>query len=422
MSSTAVIIGLVLIAVCTLSATVNLSLHGLSFGRLTKALAARRRARWLETYRDLQDDFIRATAMLRMVSNLGLILVVMYLFEADRAANAWGYFEVFVVCAVLMLICIVAIPQPLAKYVGEPLLANILPILKVIHLIAKPVNAIMQLFDGLVRRLAGVPKPDRNEETQQIEQEVLDAVDEAELHGAVDQKEKAMIKSVMELDESTVGEIMTPRTEVVGMNKDATLGELKELIKKEGHSRIPVYDENIDQVLGMVYAKDLLHVNEEGHFNLMQHIREVPFVPETKLLSDLLAEFRTGKTHVAIVLDEYGGTAGLVTIEDILEELVGEIADEYEQPEPEPIRQISDQIVEVDSKVHVDQINELLGLNIPEGDDYETIGGFVFSAMGKIPHDGEELVHDNAKITIVEAGERKIKRLRIELLAEHSES
>jgi CBS domain containing-hemolysin-like protein len=280
---------------------------------------------------------------------------------------------------------------------------------------------VLHLFDGLIRRLAGVPKPNRQDEAELIEQEVLDAVEEAELHGAVDQEEKAMIKSVMELDESSVGEIMTPRIEVVGIPKGATLGELKELIRKEGHSRIPVYDENIDQVLGMVYAKDLLHVDSNGPFDLMQHIRKVPFVPEAKLLNDLLTEFRTGRTHAAIVLDEYGGTAGLVTIEDILEELVGEITDEYEQPEPEPIRRINEQVVEVDSKVHVDEINELLGLEIPEGDDYETIGGFVFSAMGKIPHNGEQLVYDTARITVLEAEDRKINRLRIELIRQESE-
>jgi CBS domain containing-hemolysin-like protein len=417
-----VIVGLVLVVISSLFATLNLALHDMPWGRLTRALGARRRERWIEAYRDHQDDFICATSIVRMVSNLGLILVITQLFEADRAANlALYYAEVFGLCAVVLLICVVAIPQPCAKYAAVPLLANLLPVLQAVRFLTTPINAVLHLFDGLIRRLAGVPKPNRQDEAELIEQEVLDAVDEAALHGAVDRDEKAMIKSVMELDESSVGEIMTPRTEVVGIAKDATLGELKELIRKEGHSRIPVYDENIDQVLGMVYAKDLLHVEADRPFDLMQHIRAVPFVPETKLLDDLLSEFRTGRTHVAIVLDEYGGTAGLVTIEDILEELVGEITDEYEQPEPEPVQRISEQVVEVDSKVHVHEINELLGLEIPEGDDYETIGGFVFSAMGKIPHSGEHLVHDSARITILEAEDRKINRLRIELLHQESE-
>ncbi len=425
MINTSVIVGLMLVVICSLFATLNLALHDMPWGRLTRALAARRREHWLEAYRDHQDDFIRATAIVRMVSNLGLILVITQLLEADRTATNivpyWYYAEVFGVCAVVLLLCVVAVPQPCAKYAAVPLLANMLPVLQAVRFVTRPINVVLYLFDGLIRRLSGVPKPNRQNEAELIEQEVLDAVEEAELHGAVDQEEKAMIKSVMELDESSVGEIMTPRTEVVGIPKGSTLGELKELIRKEGHSRIPVYDENIDQVLGMVYAKDLLHVDADDPFDLMQHIREVPFVPEAKLLNDLLTEFRTGRTHAAIVLDEYGGTAGLVTIEDILEELVGEITDEYEKPEPEPIRRISEQVVEVDSKVHVDEINELLGLEIPEGDDYETIGGFVFSAMGKIPRNGEQLVYDSARITILEAEDRKINRLRIELIHQESE-
>ena len=422
MINTSVIVGLMLVVICSLFATLNLTLHDMPWGRLTRALAARRREHWLEAYRDHQDDFIRATAIVRMVSNLGLILVITQLLEADRADGiALYYAEVFGVCAVVLLLCVVAVPQPCAKYAAVPLLANLLPVLQAVRFVTRPINVVLHLFDGLIRRLAGVPKPNRQNEAELIEQEVLDAVEEAELHGAVDQEEKAMIKSVMELDESSVGEIMTPRTEVVGIPKGATLSELKELIRKEGHSRIPVYDENIDQVLGMVYAKDLLHVDADVPFDLMQHIREVPFVPEAKLLNDLLTEFRTGRTHAAIVLDEYGGTAGLVTIEDILEELVGEITDEYEKPEPEPIRRISEQVVEVDSKVHVDEINELLGLEIPEGDDYETIGGFVFASMGKIPRNGEQLVYDSARITILEAEDRKINRLRIELIHQEPE-
>ncbi len=416
MLDSAVIIGMVLAVVCILFATLNFSLHDMPWGRLSKALAVRKRSAWLETYRDLQDEFIWATAIIRMITNLGLILAVLHVFEQDRSDALRYYTEAFVVCAVVTLMCVVAIPQPCAKYVGVSLLAKSLPILQAARLMTWPVIAVMELFDGLVRRLAGVPKPDEQTESEQIEQDVLDAVDEAEMHGAVDDMEKAMIKSVMALDESAVGEIMTPRTDLVGTPKTATLEELKALIKLEGHSRIPVYDQNIDQILGMVYAKDLLHVSQNGPFDIMAHIREVPFVPESKLLSDLLQEFRMGKTHAAIVLDEYGGTAGLVTIEDILEELVGEITDEYEQPEPEPIDRLGPDAIEVDARVHVDEIIELLSLTIPEGEDYETIGGFVFAKMGKIPRSGEQLVHQNARLTILAAEDRRINRLRIELI------
>ncbi len=417
------LIGIILVLICGLTSTVNLALRNLSYSRLSKVLPEKRRDPWLEAYRLHLDDFIRATATLRLLCIVGLIMIIADVLSENRQGLDLGHHvEVFLVATVVVLLSSVAIPQPCANYVGERLLARVLPALRAINLIARPtIGVVMQLCDSLVRRLAGVPKSNGQSETEQIEEEVLHAVNEAELQGAVDKQEKAMIKSVMKLDESTVEEIMTPRTEVVAIRKDASLQDIKELIKKEGHSRIPVYEENVDGVLGMVYAKDLLHVPEDEPFDLMQHIREVPFVPETKPVGDLLQEFRTGKTHVALVVDEYGGTAGLVTIEDILEELVGEITDEYEPPEPEPILQIGKQAIEVDSRVHVDEINELLEMNLPESDDYETIGGLVFSTLGKIPEPGEQLVCHNVRITILEAEDRKINRLRIEATPQQAE-
>jgi CBS domain containing-hemolysin-like protein len=145
-------------------------------------------------------------------------------------------------------------------------------------------------------------------------------------------------------------------------------------------------------------------------------MRKVPFVPEAKRISDLLAELRQQKVHLAIVLDEYGGTAGLVTIEDILEEIVGEITDEYEEPEPDPIHRVADNALEVDGRVHIDEINEELGVELPEGDDYDTIGGFVFTSMGKIPATGEEMWHGNVRLKVIDAEERRINRLRVEVV------
>lgn len=410
------LIGIALILLCMIATTLHLSLRDVSFAKLSKALAKRRRSRWLEIYREMSDEFILSVATVRMASTLGLVIVVFDVLSDAGKSITLFYVEVFIVSAVLISVFGVAIPQPLAKYAGEALLARSLLIIQAVHFVMKPITFTLGLFDGLIRRLAGVPKYEGEAETEQLEQEMLDAVNEAEMLGAVDKTERAMIESVMELDETTVGQVMTPRTDLISVRKETTLQDLKALILKEGHSRLPVYDGNIDQVLGMVYAKDLLHVPTGDAFDLTEHLRQVPFVPETKPLRDLLQEFQTGKPHAAIVLDEYGGTAGLVTIEDILEELVGEITDEYEPPEPEPITRIDDRTIEVDSKVHVDDINELLELNLPEGEDYETIGGLVFSKLGAIPPAGKELTHANCKITILEAEDRRIKRLRIEAL------
>ena len=224
-----------------------------------------------------------------------------------------------------------------------------------------------------------------------------------------------MIESVIEFGDTDVGEIMTPRTDIVAIDKNASLADAKQLIADEGHSRIPVFEETIDNILGVLYAKDLLPFADNDDFEVARVMRSAPYIPDSKPVDELLQEFNDRKVHIAIVLDEYGGTAGLVTIEDILEELVGEIADEYEDAEPDPIQRIDDQTVEVDARVRVDVLNHELDLTLPEHDDYETIGGLVFSSLGRIPQVGETCSLDNVRISVLDAEERKINRLRLEI-------
>ena len=189
-----------------------------------------------------------------------------------------------------------------------------------------------------------------------------------------------------------------------------------QMIAMTGHSRIPVYEGNIDNIIGLVYAKDLLTEigrNHEG-FSLRNKIRKAYFVPETKPLRVLLHEFQNQKLHIAIVLDEYGGTAGIVTIEDILEELVGEIVDEYEETPPEAMRKIDATTIEIDARMYVDDLNEEFDIELPEDEDYDTVGGFVFSHLGYIPKTGETFEYGNINFTVVAAGPRQIQRLRIQ--------
>ena len=254
-----------------------------------------------------------------------------------------------------------------------------------------------------------------------MEQEILDAVSEGELHGAVDEEQKGIIESVFELHDTRVSEIMTPRTEVVAIPVDASYSDVRETVLRAGHSRIPVHEESLDHIIGMLYAKDLIQLDDAGEFDARKMLRAVPFVPETKPIDQLLRQLRLEKVHIAIVLDEYGGTAGLVTIEDILEELVGEIDDEYDREVPSEINQIDKDTLEVDARVHVDEVNDALEIEIPDNGDYDTIGGFVFSTLGKIPAEGEEFTHENVRFTVMDAEPRKINRLRIHVLR-HQES
>ena len=177
-----------------------------------------------------------------------------------------------------------------------------------------------------------------------------------------------------------------------------------------------MYEENIDNIIGLVYAKDLLAEigKPPSEFKLRDKMRNAYFVPESKQLRELLHEFQNQKLHIAVVLDEYGGTAGIVTLEDILEELVGEITDEYEETPTEPIKNIDQNTIETDARTNIDDINDQCDLNLPEDEDYETIGGFVFSQLGYIPKTGESFDYENLKFTIISAEARSVKRVRIQ--------
>ncbi|MBU0718883.1 MAG: hemolysin family protein [Planctomycetes bacterium] len=398
--------------------TLNLALHVPRRARLAEEFEKRGRMALFEAFVAIRPQYMLATAALRSVFVLGLLLLALLRGKTTGAAEPIvAACLAFLAVLALVLVFGVAIPNAWAKYRGEWLIVQLLPLLSIVRVLCHPITLIMQSFDPLVRRLAGAPARDPQSHADELEQEILNAVSEGELHGAVDEEEKEMIKSVIELADTHVQEIMTPRTDIAALPKDADLDTVLETIRLKGHSRIPVYDETIDTVLGVLYAKDLLSRDQDSPFAVTAIMRNVLFVPESKLVRDLLREFQSKKVHIAVILDEYGGTAGLVTIEDIIEELVGEIADEYEKSTPAPLRRIDDHSVEVDARMSIDDLNDQLGIALPEDESYETIGGFVFSAMGKVPQTGERCAHGNVGIQVIAAEPRRVLRLRLEIAA-----
>ena len=360
----------------------------------------------------------------QLLSNVLLMLCLFWFFEQRRgdAANKADYIWTFISSIILFSLCSVAIPNAWAKYGGEKLLSRTYGLLKLFYIGAIPVVALFNFYDKVIMRLAGVSEQSEAESHEEKHDELMNAVEQSKIEGVVDAEQLEMIENVLDLSESTAGEIITPRTELIAIAADSDLETVKKTVLAAGHSRIPVYERNIDNIVGLVYAKDLL--NEIGRspdeFKLKDRLREAYFVPETKSLRDLLHEFQDKKQHMAIVLDEYGGTAGIVTIEDILEELVGEIVDEYEKNPPATIKQVGDNTVEVSAKIYVDDLNSELDLDLPEEEDYDTVGGFVFSHLGYIPKTGESFTYENVKITVSSAEARKIKRLRITKLTDDS--
>ncbi len=407
-------VGPVALAVYLFFTTLHLALRVPSRARMAARFEKRGLAAAFERFVVFRPQYMLATAILRAAASV--VLFVTALYEAGVFDGPFNVTRLVVACVVVWLVFMlfgVALPTAWAKYAGDGLVVGVLPLLSAVRVLCLPIIVVLELFDPLVRRLAGVPVRDAKSYADELEQEILDVVSEGERHGAVDEEEKEMIESVIELSDTRVEEIMTPRTETVALPKEATLEETLETIRTKGHSRIPVYEETIDRILGVLYAKDLLRRAHDEPFELKTVMRNVLFIPESKLVRELLREFQAKKVHIAVVLDEYGGTAGLVTIEDIVEELVGEITDEYETEAPMELKRIDERTVEVDARMRIDELNDELDIELPEDGDYETIGGFVFSTMGKIPVVGERCEHDHVGIQVIAAEPRRVTRLRL---------
>jgi len=237
-------------------------------------------------------------------------------------------------------------------------------------------------------------------------------VEVSEEEGFIEKEEREMISSVFEFGETTVREIMVPRVDMKCLSVDESYEDARKLILKTGHSRIPVYEDNIDNIVGILYAKDLLkYMNGREKVKLVDILREPLFIPENKKLDDLLREFQVKKIQIAIVVDEYGGTAGMVTIEDLLEELVGEIMDEYDREEA-PIVEINEKEAIVDARMNIKDVNEILKLNL-DYSEFDTIGGLVFNTIGEIPKVGDEIKVENATLRVEKMRGRRILKVRV---------
>lgn len=407
-------IGLLVLVTLTLFSTLNLALRLPSRVRIAEQFDRTGRGDTFEAFVTIRPQYLLATAVLRSIATLALLLIALQIVDvSDSPGRAMDIVVAGVGSLALVLVFGVAIPNAWAKYAGESLIVHVLPLLGGARFVCYPVIVVLELFDPLIRRLAGVPVLDAKAYADELEQEILDAVSEGERLGAVDEEEKEMIESVIEFTDTLVEKIMTPRTAIVALPKHANLETVLETIRTKGHSRIPVYDRTIDTILGVLYAKDLLQREEGAAFDLTAVMRKALFIPESKPVRELLHEFQEQKVHIALVLDEYGGTAGLVTIEDILEELVGEIRDEYDPADPAVLTRINDHTAEIDARMRIDELNDQLKIELPESENYETIGGFVFSRMGRIPKVGERCDDENVAIEVIAAEPRRIKRLRL---------
>jgi putative hemolysin len=395
--------------------TLTYSLREFSRARLSDWLDVHGKSRLLDPIVTHANDLVFVTALGRLVSNIVVLLCMLRVFEGVGSRWWTQYLAATAVTVLITLFCSVAIPHAAARHASAAIVGTFAGLLLALRVALMPFTKVMHWVDNMVSSLAG---GDRTAEPDQIEQSILDVVEEGQKEGVVDQQEREMIESVIEFRDTQVGQIMTARPEIVALDMRASLAEVKRTLEESGHSRIPVYDGTLDHIVGMLYARDLLkHLGlPPDQFNIRSAIRPAVFVPEVKPLRDLLRDFRQQKVHIAIVADEYGGTAGLVSIEDILEELVGEISDEHEPVEPSTFKRLDDHTADVDGRIYISDLNRLLDLNLPENAGYETLGGFVSVAMGRIPAEGSSFEQDGARYTITSAEPQKVNRVTIEKL------
>ena len=269
----------------------------------------------------------------------------------------------------------------------------------------------------LVKITTASTSNDSDEDKTSAEDEIMSLVehDSKDVGESLEEDEKRMIRGIFDLDDTLVREIMTPRVDMSALAIKASIEDAKRTIVESGHSRIPLYGKNIDEIKGIIYAKDFL--DTEKSFTMLSDFMHTPlFIPETKNVGDLLEEFQSNKIHVAIIIDEYGGTAGVVTLEDIIEEIVGEIQDEYDENENEKneMRLLSNGSIQAEGRCLIDDINQEFDLELPEDEDVDTIAGYVCGEFGKIPKENEEItIEDIGTFKILKADRRKVLLIEI---------
>jgi len=403
--------------ITTLLSAINLALVQVSDSALERRLERAGRldsARWIFSRKERVDH---AVAFLRTMGRIGFFALV--LMEVVGRDGTMGWSPVlgsFAFAAILLWVFTSVISAAVARYASAGLLAGTLPALRVLDITLRPLTMPAELVDEAVKRLVGA-----NLVEDEAEEDLLRSIEDTERQGGIDASSAQMMENVVEFSDTLVASIMTPRTEIEGLEYTDDLAAIRSFIHEEGHSRVPVYEESLDHVVGVLYVKDLVRwIGADARdFKLRPLLRQPIRVPETKRVSDLLREFQRGKVHMAIVVDEYGGTAGLVTIEDVLEEIVGEIRDEHDTPEAgdQPLREIAGGMIEAEGRCPIADVNARLELHLPEDEGFDTIAGFVLSVLGRVPETGATFESHGVRVRVLAATPTAVKRVAMERVA-----
>ncbi len=308
------------------------------------------------------------------------------------------------------------VPKRIAMQHYEKISFRIVKPLLFIYRLEKPFVLLLSWSTNLVLRLIGINPNEKPEEV--TEEEIRMMVDAGNENGSIEQSEKEMINNIFEFDDRTAVEIMTHRTEVTAVESNAPISEIIRTAVEEGYSRIPVYEDDLDNIVGILYVKDLLSLvlkDPSAEFKISSYMRPPLFVPETNRCKELFQEFKAKKVQMAVVVDEYGGTSGLVTMEDLLESIVGNIQDEYDDEEEE-ISRLSEHLYLLSGITGLEDVEDLFHITFPEDREYDTIGGFIIDSLGRMPKPGEQPIVTFGNVTFTALGmkDRRISRVRAE--------
>jgi CBS domain containing-hemolysin-like protein len=380
-----------------------------------------KRARLLQTLesdRDLLDSLV----ILRLIATIAITLAIAdEVTEQSLSRHAGDLLRSVGIVFLILVAGVYGVVRHAVRGAPERALLLLIGPIRAIDRILFPIRWLLNQIGLGISRLLGLEKRGKDEEAE-FREEILDAVSGGEQTGVLEETHAEMIEKLVDFRERAVSEVMTPRTRMFSLPVDLAFEDALEAATESGHSRIPLHEGTVDHVVGILFVKDLLRFwgrrNSELP-SLRAIMRPALYIPETKKIEDLLKEFQSGAAHMAIVLDEYGGTAGIVTIEDVVEEIVGEIRDELDQEEaaqPRPLVVRNEHEAEVGGQVRIEELNEALNLAIPEDGSYDTVGGFLFTRIGRIPERGEDFAFENVKnvkFEILDADGRQINRVKV---------
>jgi CBS domain containing-hemolysin-like protein len=366
----------------------------------------------LEKPRDLLTTILFGNTLVNIANSiLGAIFFTFIFNKIGVTSIFWKTVSTTIFMTFVILTFGEVLPKTFAIIYSEKIALFIVKIINILVVLAKPITCIFEGISIFIFKTYGIDYKTVSKLLTQDEIKTIVSIGEEE--GVIQKREKTLIKNIFEFSKTTVKEIMTPRTDTIFVDGESSIKDTIHLIIEHGHSRVPVYEEKIDNILGVVYAKDLLSVASIEETSVKKFIREAIFIPETQSIEKLLQQMKKSKFHIAMVIDEYGGVSGIVTLEDILEEIIGEIQDEHDQYENPDFLLIGENHYLIDAGINIDDLSDELNFDFPKEEDYDTIGGFVLYLLGRIPHKGEIIKYKNLEFKIKEIVKRRILKLEI---------